>query len=134
MGVGRLIWAFLCVLFRNRAFLTAENLALRQQLLVLQRAAKRPKLHNCDRVFWSWRPRLWTGWRSALLIVQPATVVRWHRLDFRLYGRWKSRRTSGRPAIDAEVRDLIRRMSRENSTRGAPTHPVRTGPSGPRRR
>ena len=76
MGILRLVLAFLRVLFGSRAALAAENLALRQQLIVLQRSVKRPKLRGSDRIFWSWLSRLWSCWRSALLIVQPATVVR----------------------------------------------------------
>ena len=64
---------------------------------------------------------LWPDWRSVLLIVQPETVIRWHRQGFRLYWRWKSRACKpGRQAIDAEVRTLIRRMSKENPSWGAP--------------
>jgi len=63
---------------------------------------------------------LWSGWRSALLIVQPGTVVRWHRQGFTLYWRWKSRKKAGRPNADRTIRDLIRRMCQENSTWGAP--------------
>lgn len=120
MGILRLIWAFLRVLFRSRASLAAENLALRQQLLVLHRSVKRPKVRRSDRIFWAWLSRLWSPWRSALLIVQPDTVVRWHRHGFRLYWRWKSRKKLGRPKIDAELRRLIRRLSQENPTWGAP--------------
>jgi putative transposase len=98
----------------DRASLAAENMALRQQLAVLRRSVKRPKLHKRDRIFWSWLSRLWTGWRSALLIVQPQTVARWHRLGFRLYWRWRSSSKTGRPTVAREIRDLIRRMSREN--------------------
>jgi hypothetical protein len=77
--------------FASRAALLAENLALRQQLAVLQRSTPRPKLACRDRIFWVWVSRVWTGWRSALVIVQPDTVVGWHRQGFSLYGRWKSR-------------------------------------------
>jgi hypothetical protein len=76
----------------NRATLVAENLALRQQLAILQRARPRPKLRNRDRLFWVVLSRLWNGWQSVLLIVSPATVVRWHRQGFQYYWRWKSRR------------------------------------------
>jgi transposase InsO family protein len=101
--------------------LAVENLALRQQLTICKQSVKRPKLHPRDRVFWVWLSRLWPNWRSALAIVQPETVIRWHRQGFRLYWRWKSRTGKvGRPCIDREIRDLIRRMSRENSTWGAP--------------
>jgi hypothetical protein len=64
--------------------------------------------------------RLWAGWRSALLIVQPGTVVRWHRQGFRLYWRWKSRKKQGSPNVDRAIRDLIRRMCRDSPTWGVP--------------
>jgi len=86
----------------------------------LFRSAPKPKLHDRDRRFWILLARLWPGWRSALLIVAPATVVRWHRQGFRFYWRWKSRGRPGRPQIDADVRQLIRRLSRENPLWGAP--------------
>jgi hypothetical protein len=58
---------------------------------------KRPRLHRRDRIFWVWLSRLWRGWRSSLLVVQPETVIRWHRQGFRLHWRWKSRSRCGRP-------------------------------------
>jgi transposase InsO family protein len=115
-GIG----ALLGVLVRSRASLVAENLALRQQLAVLERSVKRPRLRRTDRIFWAWLSRLWSGWESVLVIVKPETVVRWHRQGFRLYWRWKSRNGNGRPKVDLEIRELIRRMSRENPTWGAP--------------
>jgi hypothetical protein len=72
------------------ATLTAENLALRQQLIVLKRQQKRPNFKGRDRLFWVILSRIWSGWRSTLLIVQPDTVVRWHRTAFKLYWRRKS--------------------------------------------
>jgi putative transposase len=120
MGIIRLVLAFFKVLFASRAALAAENLALRHQLAVLRRSVKRPKLRKRDRIFWSWLSRVWSGWKSALLIVQPDTVTRWHRQGFRLYWRWKSRKQQGRPRVDRAIRDLIRRMGRENPTWGAP--------------
>jgi hypothetical protein len=94
-------------------------LALRQQLLVLQRSAGRPRLAQRDRIFWVWLSRLWASWRSSLVIVQPATVLAWHRKGFWLYWRWKCRPNPvGRPRLDAELRELIRRMARENPTWG----------------
>ncbi len=108
-------------LFRNRGELALENLALRQQLAVLRAKKKRPRVRPVDRIFWVWLSRLWSNWRSALLIVQPETVVRWHQQGFRLYWRWKSRsRKPGRPKIDAKIRKLIRRMSSENPLWGTP--------------
>ena len=119
MHAPNIIRVILRMLLANRAALIAENLALRQQLAVLSRSAKRPRLRLRDRIFWVWISRLWTGWRSALVVVQPDTVVRWHRRGFRLYWRWKSRR-NGRPRVAPEIRALIRRISRENSLWGAP--------------
>ena len=110
-----LISACLRVVLGSRAGLAAENLALRQQLIVLQRSVKRPRPRRRDRVFWVWLSQLWANGRSCLLIVKPETVVRWHQQGFRLYWRWKSRKTRlGRPRIETEIRRLIRRMSREN--------------------
>jgi hypothetical protein len=100
--------------------LALENLALRQQLAILHRTTKRPKLTKADRAFWVMLSRLWSGWQSALVFVKPETVSRWHRKGFRLYWTWKSRNRGGRPPIDAEIRTLIRRMARENPTWGAP--------------
>ena len=100
--------------------LALENLALRQQLAVLRRTTKRPKLINADRAFWVVLSRLWPEWRSALILVKPETVIGWHRKGFKLYWTWKSRNRGGRPRIDAEIRSLIRRMARENPTWGAP--------------
>ena len=115
-----LFWTFVRVFFAHRANLAMENLALRQQLSVLSRKTARPRLRNRDRFFWTAISKLWPNWRSALLIVQPETVVKWHRQGFRLFWRWKSRRNSGRPRINCEVRDLIRRLSRENPRWGVP--------------
>ena len=108
-------------LFIPRLLLVSENLALRQQLLVLRRSSSRPRLRHRDRLFWIALSQLWREWRSILVIVKPETVVKWHRQGFKCYCRWKSRsRRVGRPRIDREIRDLIRRMSRENRTWGVP--------------
>ncbi|MGB2985105.1 MAG: integrase core domain-containing protein [Phycisphaerae bacterium] len=121
MGVMRILVLFFRGVLRNRTELAAENLALRQQLAILQQKSKTPRLRKRDRIFWAILSRIWTGWRSALLIVQPDTVVRWHREGFRLFWRWKSRTGKvGRPKIRAEIRNLIRRMSRENPLWGTP--------------
>ena len=100
--------------------LALENLALRQQLAIVQRKTKRPKLSKADRAFWVALCRLWPDWHNALLIVKPQTVIGWHRKGFKLYWTWKSRKRTGRPPIDAEIRTLIRRIARENPTWGAP--------------
>ncbi len=100
--------------------LAIENLVLRQQLAVLKHRHPRPRLTDADRLFWVVLSRIWAGWRGSLHIVQPETVVRWHRQGFRYYWRWKSRHR-GRPRIDPEIRQLIRRMCRANPLWGAKT-------------
>src|SRR3989454_5103092 len=112
-------WAFVRALLVNSAAVSLENVALRHQLTVLQRSVGRPRLDRRDRIFWVCLSRLWGNWRSSLVIVQPGTVLAWHRQGFRLYWRWKSRRRSaGRPPLDLELRMLIRRMARANPTWG----------------
>src|SRR6202171_1148347 len=103
--------ATLSLIFRSRAAVELENLALRHQIGVLQRSArKRPKLTSGDRLLWICLSRLWRAWRSALAIVKPETVIAWHRAGFRLLWTWKVRRGQpGRPLISREVRDLIRK-------------------------
>jgi len=107
---------------KSRAALELENIALRHQLGVLQRSAKkRLALNNADRLFWIGLSCMWAEWRSALKIVKPDTVIAWHRNAFRKFWTWKVRRGKpGRPAVSAEIRALIRRMSRENPGWGAP--------------
>jgi len=114
--------ATLFSIFRSRAALQLENLALRHQIGVLRRSArKRPKLTSGDRLLWICLSHLWRDWRSALAIVKPEIVVAWHRAGFRLFWTWKVRRGQpGRPAISREIRDLICRMCRENPGWGAP--------------
>ena len=119
MLLANALWTFLRALLFGSAAIALENLALRHQLVVLQRAVARPRLTRWDRIFWVWLSRLWASWRSSLVIVQPATVLAWHRKGFQLYWRWKSRANPvGRPRLDLEIRRLIRRMARENPTWG----------------
>jgi len=106
--------------FTRRARLEAENLVLRQQLVVLRRKSPaRVRLWNIDRLLLMWLYRLYPSLLDAIVIVQPETVIRWHRRGFRAYWHWKSGHV-GRPRIDSEIRTLIRRMSRENPLWGAP--------------
>ncbi|HVC96798.1 MAG TPA: hypothetical protein VND64_24175, partial [Pirellulales bacterium] len=98
-----------------------EILALKQQLAIYQRKHPHLRLKPQDRVFWTALSLLWGGWKSALLVVKPETVVRWHRKGFKLF--WKIKSTvpaRGRPTIADEVRVLIVKMSVENVTWGAP--------------
>jgi transposase InsO family protein len=100
--------------FRSQSEQALVELALRQQLAVLAHAGRRPRLTSLDRAFWVLLRQPWPRWREALVVVQPETVVRWHRKGFRLYWRLRSRQRPGRPRIPKEVRELIRRMAVEN--------------------
>lgn len=106
--------------FSARIDLLLENAALRQQLVIYQRSSARPRLTTVDRLIWILLSLSWLRWRSALLIVQPATVVGWHRHSWKRYWAWKSRRSlCGRPWLAVELRELIMRMARENPLWGA---------------
>src|SRR5258708_16502436 len=118
-------FALLCLviaIFRTATDLRLEIFALRHQLGVLRRQRPgRPHLVRGDRILWVWLYRLWPRCLQALLIVKPATVIRWHRAGFGLYWHWRSKlRRTGRPSVDREIRDLIRQMSRANPLWGAP--------------
>ena len=110
-----LLWVIAAAI-RPKALLVADNLCLRQQLVVLQRRKPRPRLEEADRRFWILACRWFSGWRTSLLIVKPETVLRWHRQGWRTYWRRRSRRTGrpGRRPIAPELRTLIRRMTMEN--------------------
>ena len=108
MALLRGVWCVLRLLLLSHSRLVLENLALRQQLAILRRSVRRPSLRPWDRLFWVWLSRCWAGWKDALAIVAPATVVGWHRQGFRLYWRWKSRGRAGTAA---------------HRSRSPPTHP-----------
>jgi transposase InsO family protein len=113
--------AFVTSLFRSRASLCLEHLALRHQLAVYQRSVPRPRLRTTDRVLWAWLSRLWPGWQAALAFVQPQTVIAWQQKRFRDHWRCLSQQgPPGRPAIATELRELIRDMWRSNLTWGSP--------------
>ena len=98
-----------------------ENLALRQQLAVLRRTVTRPHLRSSDRLFWILLAKGWRDWRSALIVVQPDTVVRWHRQWLRRrWARLSQRRRPGRPTTDSAIRALISTMTAANPLWGAP--------------
>jgi transposase InsO family protein len=107
--------------FKTQARLEAEIVLLRHQLNVLrQRFPSKPKLSVADRLLFVWLYRLFPSVLAAITIVQPETIVRWHRTGFRLYWRWKSRSHGGRPKVPLEIRYLIREMSLANRLWGAP--------------
>src|SRR6266404_9219114 len=98
-----------------------ENLALRHQLAVYKKMVNRPKLLGSDRLFWVALASVWAGWRQALVIVSPNTVLRWQRRRFREHWTGLSGRPRlGRPPISAETTALIRRMAATNPLWGAP--------------
>src|SRR5690348_14613540 len=119
-----LIWLLLAVLaspFKSKLRLEAENAILRHQLIVLRRKLKgRARLTNNDRWFFVQMYRWFPSILTVVTIVQPETLVRWHRAGFRRYWRWKSNVRGGRPRIEMELRALIRQMSAENQLWGAP--------------
>ena len=107
---------------RSRRDLLIENLALRQQLAVLGRKHPKPRFRHSDRLFSVLLRRLWQRWKRALILVQPETVIRWHRAGFEMYWTWLSRHRTGagRKCVGKELHKLIFRMVAENPTWGAP--------------
>ncbi len=118
--VLRLTTIFLrCVpaFFRSRNDQVIVELALRQQLATYALKGPKPRITSVDRTFWVFLSRIWSEWKENLVIVQPDTVIRWHRKGFRLYWRSISKRGPGRPPIPVEVQALIRRFANENGWR-----------------
>lgn len=88
-------------------------LALRHQLQVLERShARRSRVTRVDRLLWVWLAQVWQGWRDAVVIVKPETVIGWHRRGFRVFWTWKSRHRSGRPTVASDIKTLIRACRR----------------------
>jgi transposase InsO family protein len=117
----RFVLAVLASPFESKSRLEAENAVLRHQLIVLRRKLKgRARLTNNDRWFFVWMYRWFPTILKVVTIIQPETLVRWHRVGFRRYWCWKSRSRGGRPQIETELRALIRQMSTENQLWGAP--------------
>ena len=112
---------FLATLCRSRLSMQLEILALRHQLAVYQRSARRPRLKAGDRLLWSWLSPLWTGWQKGLIFVQPRTVITWQRRRFRDYwAKLSQGGKPGRPPVSKEVRTLIRQLSKANPLWGSP--------------
>jgi hypothetical protein len=121
LAVVQLIGTFVADLFKPQRRLEVENLFLRHQLNVaLRRASHRLRLRGSDRALMVWMTWFWPSPVGLSRVVQPDTILRWHRAGFRAYWRWKSRGSPGRPRVDHELRELIRRMSKENPLWGAP--------------
>ena len=107
--------------FRGRRDLALENMALRQQLAVLQRNTKRPPFTDGDRLFWALYLKVTDGWQKVLLIARPRTILDWQKNRFKKFWARRCRRKGpGRPRTDREVQELIRTMSQANPTWGTP--------------
>ena len=120
IAILRALGMFVADFFKSRSRLEAENLFLRHQLdIALRRAPAHLRLHGSDRALLAWMTKLWPSLLGVAQVVQPETILRWHRSGFRAFWRWKSRNRAGRPRIDRGLRDLIRRMSKENPLWGA---------------
>src|SRR5450830_548819 len=119
--IVHLLGSYVADLFKSRHRLEIENLFLRHQLnIALRRAPQHLRLRGSDRALLVWMTRLWPCLLGLARVVQPDTILRWHRAAFRAYWRWKSRGLAGRPRIERELRDLIRWISKENPLWGAP--------------
>jgi transposase InsO family protein len=115
------LWLFVVDLFKSRSRLEAENLFLRHQLnIALRRVPSRVRPSGSDRALVVLMTMLWPSLVGLARVVQPETILRWHRSGFKAFWRWKSRNRAGRPEVNPELRDLIRRMSKENPLWGAP--------------
>src|SRR5947209_14310766 len=118
---------FVIDLFKSRCRLEAENLFLRHQLnIAWRRAPPRLRLRGSDRALLVWMTQLWPRLLAAAQVVQPETILRWHRAGWKAFWRWKSRKRAGRPKIDRGLRDLIQRMSKEKPAVGRVPDPWRT--------
>jgi hypothetical protein len=104
----------LIILASRHRSLVLENLALRQQLAVHHRTRPKPTVRWSDRLFWVGLRLAWPDWKSALVIVRPATVIAWHRRGFAWYWTRRSRPRGGRPQAGADVRRVLREMALAN--------------------
>ena len=121
LAILQLLAMFVADLFKPRRQLEVENPFLRHQLnIALRRTPHHLRLRQGDRTLLVWMCRLWPSLLRSARVVQPDTILRWHRAGCRAYWRWKSGARLGRPSVSRELRELIRRMSTENPLWGAP--------------
>ena len=105
LAILHLLGTFVANLFKSRSRLEAENLLLRHQpTIALRRAPPRLRMRGGDRALLIWMTRLWPSLIDAVQVVQPETILRWHRAGFKMFWRWKSRHNAGRPRIDRGLR------------------------------
>ena len=116
LQIMQMMFALVRKLFADRADLAAENLALRQQLAILNRKSQRPRLNDIDRAFWAAMKDHFENWAGALVIVKPDTVIRWQKKRFRDF--WRRKSIPGRPRIDRRHIEFIRRISGDHPDYG----------------
>jgi len=124
-GLIRLLFCWLKTLQSDKADVALENLALRHQLLILQRHHPKPRAMPVDRFFWVILSKLWAPWRQVLKVFRPKTVTSWSRRLFCGYWSWISRSKGGRPAIDLATIQLIKQRWADNPTWGSKTRSIR---------
>src|SRR5262249_26797465 len=121
LAILQLFGTFVANLCRSRRQLEVENLFLRHQLnIALRRVPHHLPLRGSDGALLVWMTWLWPRLLDLSRVVQPDTILRWHRAGFRAHSRWKSRGRPGRPRASRALRRLIRRMSKENPLWGGP--------------
>jgi hypothetical protein len=119
-----LLATFIADLFKSPRRLEVENLFLRHQLnIALRGAPYRPRLRGSDRALLVWMTWLWPSLLGLSRVVEPDTILRWHRAGFRAYWRWKSRGRPGRPRVSRELRELIQTDEQGEPIVGRPAHP-----------
>src|SRR5216110_1501415 len=112
LAILHLLVMFVADIFKSRRRVEAENLFLRHQLnIALRQAPPRLRLRGSDRALLVWMTQLWPSLLGAAQVVEPETILRWHRAGWKSFWRWKSRKRAARPKIDRGLRDLIRRIS-----------------------
>ena len=116
----RSLFLFLFRSIKTNTQLKLEVIFLTKQLEIYQRTDPKLKIKASDRFFFSLMKVLLSGWKERLFIVKPNTLIKWHRLGFRLFWKWKSGGEGGRPMMNGEVILLIKKMANENPTWGAP--------------
>jgi putative transposase len=123
--------AFASTTLRSRLSLQFETVALRHQIMVYKRITTGPRIERGDRIFWPWVARRWSGWRDALFIVQPATVIAWQRKKFQDHeAKLSKRNNSEKPSVAKEIMELVRTMSSANFSWGSPRIPGELGKLG----
>ena len=114
-----LLYGAITDLTKGKSELLVENALLRQQLIILHRQVKRPVCKKTDRFLLLLLAKMLRTWKQALLIVQPETVLRWHRELFRLFWKHKSKTDSRQPKLSPETIALIKEMASKNRLWGA---------------